>query len=348
MKEDNSFNGWMLFGCIIAIFSLFIPVFAYWYVQAHYEVVNRLEALGQIGDYLAGTTFLLALASILFVISSISIQKKELKLSRDELKESIMEQKKSNDTLKIQQFESSFFNLINLFNTLKSTDYEEEDSELDMHGNKKNHRINLMKFFLEKTNVRNDKIPDYIIAEYFNSDDDFDKLCRDYFSIMSLLNHNHQINGKYITNDDILRLVTGNKVEYLNIFSLDKIHLIRIIAKKENLLYQFFKKKQNEIISVCLNNSISSFKAKYPTSLNSVIETFKTIIDLIDYNVSLENKQIYLRILKTQLNSIDNKVFHRIILSYNDYSLREITSKHDEFRFFYTTPPDEDHIVPFY
>ncbi|OME79592.1 hypothetical protein BK120_21695 [Paenibacillus sp. FSL A5-0031] len=71
--------------------------------------------LGTVGDFFGGTTVgLLSLASIIFVTAAIMMQKEELELQRNEVQKTREEYEITNATMKKQQFDSTFFNMINL------------------------------------------------------------------------------------------------------------------------------------------------------------------------------------------------------------------------------------------
>jgi len=68
--------------------------------------------LGTAGDFLGGTTVpFLTIASVLFLVSTIFIQRSQLKLQHDELTE-------TQNIFRSQSFENTFFNMINLHNQI--------------------------------------------------------------------------------------------------------------------------------------------------------------------------------------------------------------------------------------
>lgn len=85
--------------------------------------VNRKEeiaALGQIGDFFGGLLNpLISMAALVFIMAgfytqrnAFELQKEELELTREELKKSAEALEKQNETIKLQRFETTFFNLI--------------------------------------------------------------------------------------------------------------------------------------------------------------------------------------------------------------------------------------------
>ncbi|WP_084245202.1 putative phage abortive infection protein [Planomicrobium okeanokoites] len=123
---------------IMLVSAFLMPIFVRaWYAQ--YNDYNGLANLGVIGDFLGGTTVgLLSTGSILLLLATLLMQRRELKISQrsiDELvaqttsaKEQAIEAREetkiTNSTMKKQQFDSTFFNMINLHhNILKEIKY---------------------------------------------------------------------------------------------------------------------------------------------------------------------------------------------------------------------------------
>lgn len=124
MKEWFKENKWIFVGGIVIVVAILTPLILF-IVRNHLDQ-KTFEALGPVGDFFGGTTVgLLTLASMLFVIASISMQRKqldmqqdELKMQREELSKTREEFELTNKTLTKQQFESTFFNMINLHHNL--------------------------------------------------------------------------------------------------------------------------------------------------------------------------------------------------------------------------------------
>lgn len=130
----------VLISLFMLVSAFFMPILVRaWYAQ--YNDYNGLANLGSIGDFLGGTTVgFLSTGSILLLLATLLMQRKELKISQqsiDELvkqttaaKEQAIEAREetriTNSTMKKQQFDTTFFNMINLHhNILKEIKYEE-------------------------------------------------------------------------------------------------------------------------------------------------------------------------------------------------------------------------------
>lgn len=129
-EEKSWFNrkeNWLIIGgSIIAVGAICVPFFIMKITDQRYKL-ESFANLGTLGDYFGGTTVgLLSLASIIFVTAAIVMQKEELSLQRIEIKKTREEYEITNTTMKKQQFDSTFFNMINLHhNILSEISYNE-------------------------------------------------------------------------------------------------------------------------------------------------------------------------------------------------------------------------------
>ena len=133
IKENE--NKWISAGIIVGCIAIAMPFIVY-FSSGSTLTADSFAKLGTVGDFLGGTTVgLLSLASILFLISTIVMQRKELGMQREELQMTREELAKSNEqyritnkTMKLQQFETTFFNMINLYNeVLKDVYHPKKD-----------------------------------------------------------------------------------------------------------------------------------------------------------------------------------------------------------------------------
>ncbi|WP_342601590.1 putative phage abortive infection protein [Peribacillus sp. FSL E2-0159] len=131
----------ILVGAIIAGVAILVP-FLIMYVTNHNFKLSSFDELGVVGDFFGGTTVgLLSLSSIIFVTAAIIMQKEELELQRIEVRKTREEYEITNRTMKRQQFETTFFNMINLhhniLNEIKIDTRKGRDAIQQMHGDLK-------------------------------------------------------------------------------------------------------------------------------------------------------------------------------------------------------------------
>lgn len=119
-----------LIGLIIVMIAISMPFIILNYIN--YEITNLKTVddgeIGIIGDFFGGTTVgLLTLASLIFVATAMIMQKKELELQRNEVTATRLEYEITNRTMKKQSFDSTFFNMINIHQSiLEQINYKEK------------------------------------------------------------------------------------------------------------------------------------------------------------------------------------------------------------------------------
>ncbi len=98
--------------CIVG--AVFSPFYFYWR-YSDYGDYTGLAALGPVGDFVGGTTVTFFTASSVFLLIATNImQREELKASVEQAKLARTETKITNETMKKQQFETTFFNVLSL------------------------------------------------------------------------------------------------------------------------------------------------------------------------------------------------------------------------------------------
>lgn len=98
--------------CIVG--AVFSPFYFYWR-YSDYGDYTGLAALGPVGDFVGGTTVtFFTAASVFLLIATNIMQREELKASVEQAKLARKETQITNETMKRQQFETTFFNMLNL------------------------------------------------------------------------------------------------------------------------------------------------------------------------------------------------------------------------------------------
>lgn len=136
--QDIGIRGLTILGVLLVIIAVIMP----FRVRENFiEKYKTIDKLGPIGDFIGGTTVaFLTAASVVLLLATIIMQRKEIKISQrsiDELvkqtsatveqaEEARKETKLTNETMRRQQFENTFFNMINLHhNILKEVKIEQ-------------------------------------------------------------------------------------------------------------------------------------------------------------------------------------------------------------------------------
>ncbi len=114
--KDVSWTLATVFGVATVIAALVL--FAYFKVFGA-ELSQDHSRWGQFGDYLGGVLNpVFGFLGLFALLLTISLQVKELKLTRDEIRNSTAALKDQNNTLKLQNFENSFFQMLRLHNEI--------------------------------------------------------------------------------------------------------------------------------------------------------------------------------------------------------------------------------------
>lgn len=300
-KEDNSYIVLIIIGTSLLVFSLFVPLFVMAFVYGNYEEDKRLDALGTIGDFLAGTTFLIGLSSIIFLVASIHIQKNELKLSRDELSDSINEQIKSNETMKVQQFENTFFNLLNLFNETKNNLSSKNTLPVALSPQKTgDDSFNIFKNFAKDYYHEDEYMPMHLFMDYLNTMKfDEAKLFEDINEVY------FQFYGEiYFKEIKELRIFLSDLDSWS--LTIDKLPTIKVIRQinQSSANHNSFQKFVIENFDIIINTTKEYLIAMYKRrtsditrpfenmylSIHKHIYTHKEFIDVDFYNDLLNNQ----------------------------------------------------------
>jgi len=105
---SKSYNLLLLFAILLAVIGIISPFIPKIFLDKH-----QLSDLALIGDWWGGTSAVfLAMAGIILLILNYLSQREELELTRQELTETRNEFIEQNQTLKIEKFENTLFNLL--------------------------------------------------------------------------------------------------------------------------------------------------------------------------------------------------------------------------------------------
>ncbi|MGE1095753.1 putative phage abortive infection protein [Bacillus altitudinis] len=230
MKEWFKENKWIFVGGIVIVAAILTPLILF--IGRNHLDQKTFEALGPVGDFFGGTTVgLLTLASMLFVIASISMQRKqldmqqdELKMQREELAKTREEFELTNKTLTKQQFESTFFNMISLHHNLLE-DLEGGRYYFNKFYNSlsKNYKHSIKLYWANQLlNLKNrhfDKFKKLLLTIYLNDQ-----------KIDNLSNHLHNINSSDFNKINLIKEIEIKSNQY---FSRIKSDLIDDFERKE-------------------------------------------------------------------------------------------------------------------
>lgn len=350
--KDDSHKIWYLIGIVSLIIALVVPFLVLFFsddLKAFNDntswVKTDMTSLAAIGDFLTGTTFLLAFASIMFVIATFKVQQSELRqntkvlieskgeyeesnrLTREQITDAKEHYQKLNLKQDIQMFETSFFNLIDLLNTIKNEtiivkeynqNYEEEFTE-----------VVALKAFYNATRDLDEKLPNSYLQTYFQIDKPRKKLFDDYNYVHFRLNNNEIIENptKEQIDEFIAQLEKSIRIQQPS-FTLSQIIEFLNIHDMENEFVCFIKNNFRSIISDIKLEIFSKFDKQYNAPISPFVKTFLTIIKLIDSRNEVENKDFYISILTSQLKHYELVAVSELIIADYNTELRELSYKY--------------------
>ncbi|MEN8699605.1 putative phage abortive infection protein [Bacillus infantis] len=188
-KNENSSKNFIIFiivGSIFAGISLISP-FIFYFLSKYFDsiVINKNEILynswtetgllpketlkdyilelGPLGDLTAGTTVpFLTFAGFIILIGTMFMQKSELELTRNELSQTQKVFKEQSETMLLQRFENTFFQLLSLHN--------ENVSTMSLKINRKPFSMNRKRENIDEYTGK-DTFPEYkkILLNYLNT-----------------------------------------------------------------------------------------------------------------------------------------------------------------------------------
>jgi hypothetical protein len=116
MNESKQFDNWKTRISIISII-IFLWI-GCWYLLLHNSYLNDFTTRGQFGDMFGVVNSLFSGLAFGGIIYTILLQREELKAQREELKLTKQEFITQNETLRLQRFENTFFNLLDVHNKI--------------------------------------------------------------------------------------------------------------------------------------------------------------------------------------------------------------------------------------
>jgi len=126
INEDKDKKYWLAAALpkilvFIAILSIVTTMLVLGFYFSYFDgsITTESDRWGHFGDFLGGTlNSIFGFLGLIALLFTIILQSRELQLSRQELRMSVGSSQAQNNTFKRQQFENTFFHLLNLHNTI--------------------------------------------------------------------------------------------------------------------------------------------------------------------------------------------------------------------------------------
>lgn len=307
MKESNSQNirrifkkenHWILAGFLIAICGVAFPLVILLLIGDSLSI-DLFKDIGTIGDFFGGTMVgLLSLASMLFVTAAVIMQKEELKLQREELTKTRSEFEMTNETMKKQAFDSTYFNLINLqkeiLSEIKINDLAGREAISHLF-----HKLQDNIFASRYTEIKRyiDANGENIINEILNTPDIADSLSFEQYQRLTEANEYFKIKDQPSKKDD-------SEKHLKDIVSFFKQNEITLGSMFETSL----------LVNEDQNWRVSTYEEFYKSKENDIGHYYRNLYRIVKYivesNLSFENQQSYIGILRAQLSADELKMLY--------------------------------------
>lgn len=318
-------NKWIAGGIITGTIAIITPVFIY-FVSGSTLSAKSFEKLGTVGDFLGGSTVgLLSLTSILFLVSTLVMQRKELGLQRKELQlttEELIKANKqyeiTNETMLKQQFETTFFNMIDMHISLVKR-------LSTFKGNTVG--IDVIKSFNSSIETQ------YIFGEYKNflyelinecDADNRKELFKSYSELLKLVDDHNMHNSNFENFEETLNDFLEGEIAGYDIadFLFEFRHLINKVKLEDNLIYSRFK-DGFLVDEIYKKNTYITVMKDYAEVFDNYFNSLNSIVDFVNTSTIREpDKKKYLSILCTQL-SLHELVLVRYYVYLGDGKLLE-------------------------
>lgn len=322
LSEEGGMRKRVAFGVLITIIGAII-VFWFLYrllkVDGHYNPNHKINLpdAGQVGDFIGGVVgTLFSLTGIILLYETLALQRKELESSRQVLEK--------------QQFETTFFNLINLYQeTLLQVEYE--TPSLIVGGSK----IKKAKEYFEyqkNTLSENHSTVNSVIKDHKNAIEEYTSfyiankhVIAHYFrTIYRVFKFVYETNSKVINKMSYAKIIRAQLTEgelfllNYNLYTeygknwkkLDKeFNILKHLPLLEKMEYKKFKLKIKNNHKI---NSIGLFFDDLKKIILDVIETGETkhktyLAGYISLKVVLETNTLIVTIYKNKNASFDDK-----------------------------------------
>lgn len=307
----------IILGC-----SLFITVLLIIFKENFKRNFDFTE-LAALGDYLGGMiTAFLTISTILLVYATYRTQQKELSATRKQLEATVEQAEISNETMKIQRFETTFFNMVNMHSDLINN--------LTLFGREMRGREVILNFY-EQINKEyyylqfNDHIEDIL----FNCDENKWKSVHNevtniinqlslnvgYLNLTDFQDRVSKVNGK-IHNNNVLEIIG---------FYNDR-DVYRLFKRKMDfpvLLGSYLEKEHQKQHAYNVCNKVSKY------CLSNYIKSIKTIIRIVDaQTIDYDQKNRYLNIFFSQFTVYEITVIKYVLEFEKDAELNGYFSKY--------------------
>lgn len=325
LKKDG-YKKWYYFGIVAMVLAFVVPILVL-FLSDEIRVFNNkfnlvstnLTNLASIGDFLTGTTFLLAFSSILFVIATFKIQQVELQQNTQVLIESKEEYEESNRIMaqqlndsktynesmlsrqEVQMFESSFYNLLKLLNDLRNE---------NLNGNNESPRLIYRQVSVLYEDIK--KMDRYILNNWFKkfilNNEKLEDCLSDIVLFINLVGESPRMNNKSLKDlIDNNENMFGNEIAFHTGLTYSKV--INALKNNEELYENSFFKYLSMNFTSLESEAVKLMFEKSNVTISGRLYSYNNMIVLITSRIVSreDNKDLYFNIFLAQLTKSEIK-----------------------------------------
>ncbi|MDJ0332287.1 putative phage abortive infection protein [Planococcus sp. S3-L1] len=321
------------------IYPLVVPI-VFPFLSKFYSSNMTLNQLAEIGSFLNGTTgSLLLLASILFILSTIEIQRKdltvqmkELSLTNKTLSQTMEAHETSNNMFGVQQFENTFFNLVAMHGTLIN-DLKMEDGRYTGREVINQHFSNINTQFKTASLKRyfHDYVPEFLFKENKES------IYLEFIKTIEIIYKENKRNFPIPIRSNIVDLESHEPHKVFN-------QQLEFFADYTDMALLMNEIPQNEIIqdykTTFLNNGENTYKVdavvrtkNYDNGiLSNYLKSTFAILKFVDQAKAVDDKETYIEFFASQLSDQENSILLCYSKILKDKEVQEYFNKYAVLR----------------
>ncbi|MCC2536563.1 putative phage abortive infection protein [Bacillus paranthracis] len=312
-------------GIVLFVVATKMPFKVYEYFVPKIVDYKDVRDLGPVGDFIGGTTVaFLTAASTVFLLATIIMQRKEIKISQQSIEELVKQTKTSatqaeearkeakitNETMKKQQFETTFFNMVTLHRN--SVDRLKIG---DVEGNE------AIESCLQAFRDEYFTIANFEFKKFYETDD--------YNEIVGLFTY---LNTKEVPGIEEVQI--SSEVEVLSAFHKLDFRDVKKFQKDNKMIKEFIDYAYVKPDEKYIDEAYYRFHLKYDSILGGYFNSITTIIKFLqespyemeDRENNKQNNKIYRKIFFSQFSPSEMMMlyYHAKYLEGNEWLLKEL------------------------
>ncbi|EON70469.1 putative phage abortive infection protein [Lysinibacillus sphaericus] len=272
--------------------------------------------LASLGSFLGGIiTAFLTFSTILLVFATYKTQQKELAATREQLEETVRQAEITNETMLKQQFETTFFNMINMHNNLVKG--------LTLYGTTVKDKVVFINIYEAIINYyKEESLKSYLQGLLMRERDSLDELGTDFIKFYYKINDNEEKEFEYDVQTFVnlaRKYIYENRYDEILMQDISVFNIFRFNYEElENYLVRYdydsfiYRLKKEFVDNVEYKNTsvhIVDYRFKFP--LHHYFESIISVIAFIEQsNLKDNEKNNYLRIFFSNFTTYEKTIIN--------------------------------------